>query len=228
MREQNQVVKFVELFLKLRKKPDNKFLNPISNLLGLLSIFIGITGIILAYLSYPNFIPYGPYDPRVRMVSDLGTPWLSSGYMYFNIAFFLCGILALPFYVYLWKVFKKGNSNERLTKFAFRLSLVSSACLSLVGVTLASSRYLLDPIFIVHGTFALISFASISISCLIYSAKMLHDERFYKIHAYFGFILPVFPILFYITWQPILEWTSVIMLGVWLLVMAIYVLYKKL
>ena len=190
-------------------------------LFGVLSISIGFASIIITSFFYPN------YNPTVRMISDLGTTWLSPGNSYFNMGFAISGFIALPFHVYLGRIFKSEHGNERLRKLAIGLSIVSNISLSAVGITLANSISLYDSFFILHGIFALIAFSSASIYCIIYSAKMLKDVRFYRIHAYIGFLVAIFPVLFYITWQPILEWTSLISLCLWNFCIAIYALIRK-
>lgn len=190
-------------------------------LFGLLSVSIGLTGIIITYFLYPN------YDPMVRMISDLGTAWLSPGNNYFNTGFIISGFIGLPFDIHLGRIFKSEHGNEKFRKFAIISSIVSNISLSMVGVTLMNSRSLHDSYFIWHGIFALMAFSSASIYCVIYSAKMLKDKRFYKIHAYIGFFIVIFPALFYISWQPILEWTSLITLCLWNFCIAIYSLIRR-
>jgi hypothetical membrane protein len=207
--------------LKFNNEFQKRFLHSIPGLFGLLSVSIGITGIILTSFLYPN------YDPMVRMISDLGTAWLSPGNNYFNTGFIISGFINIPFSIYLGGIFKSELGNERLRKFAIISSIVSNMSLSMVGLTLMYSRSLHDSYFIWHGIFALMAFSSASIYCVIYSAKMLKDKRFYKIHAYIGFVIVIFPALFYITWQPILEWTSLITLCLWNFCIAIYSLIRK-
>lgn len=206
---------------KLNNEYFKRFFYSIPGLFGVLSVSIGITSIIITSFFYPN------YDPTVRMISDLGTTWLSPGNSYFNMGFAVSGFIALPFHVYLGRIFKSEHGNERSRKLATCLSIVSNISLSAVGITLAYSRSLHDYYFILHGIFALIAFSSASIYCMIYSAKMLKDKRFYKFHAYIGFIVAIFPALFYISWQPILEWTSLIALCLWNFCIAIYCLLRK-
>ena len=183
---------------------------------GLLSVFIGLLGDFLAFLFFPG------YHILFNMVSDLG---IGPGGIFFNLGVIISGLIAIPFYIYLGKILKNGNNNEFLRRGAIITSIISCIAFSLIGFFPSIEGN--EIIYFLHGLFAFISWMSGLSYLLLFSILLIKDERFSRFKSYLGFSIIIIYLIFFFTWQPIIEWILSFSIVVWVLIMAIYTLYKR-
>ncbi|MFX0005866.1 MAG: DUF998 domain-containing protein [Promethearchaeota archaeon] len=170
----------------------------------------------IAILSTPGFNPLESY---VSMLGEGDAKTL------FSIGFVVCGSLLIPFYIYLER--ELVNIEENIRRLATGISIFTNVCIALVGI-------IPDETFtIAFGTFhtfvALTSFIGSSIYIVLYSilmyqgpkSKIYKGPAFKKYLAYFGFLIGVMLILFFITRFPVVEWILAILIISWVLITAI-------
>ena len=182
---------------------------------GLLSAFVGIGGDIIAIALFPSY-------NFNRMISALGT---GPGAIYFNIGTILSGIFALLFYLYLIEVIGKETNDPKQQKVGRFFAINSCIFFSLVGVFPTSTDTIL---FVLHGTFALISWLSAIIYLSIFSSLIFKNKVIPKFFAYLALITAGTIILFLLTWIPIIEWIMALAITVWITLPSVYMLYRKL
>jgi hypothetical membrane protein len=182
---------------------------------GLLSAFVGIGGDIIAIALFPNY-------NFNRMISALGT---GPGAIYFNIGTILSGIFALLFYLYLIEVIGKETNDPKKQKVGRFFAINSCIFFSLVGVFPTSTDTIL---FVLHGTFALISWLSAIIYLSIFSSLIFKNKVIPKFFGYLALITAGTIILFLLTWIPIIEWIMALAITVWITLPSVYMLYRKL
>ena len=181
-------------------------LNPIY---GPISVIIGLIGDFASYLLYPG------YNVLSNMVSDLGT---GPGGIYFNIGIFLSGIFALFLYIHFGIKIKNFNINNKIRKFGMIMATISCITFSMIGIF--PSYKDIQLLFIIHGTFALISWISGSIYISIFSFFSLKLKRIPNYMGIVGFIVNFLIIIFIFTWIPLIEWLMTLGIIIW--VLAIY------
>ena len=182
---------------------------------GLLSAFVGIGGDIIAIALFPSY-------NFNRMISVLGT---GPGAIYFNIGTILSGIFALLFYLYLIEVIGKETNDPKKQKVGRFFAINSCIFFSLVGVFPTSTDTIL---FVLHGTFALISWLSAIIYLSIFSSLIFKNKVIPKFFGYLALITAGTIILFLLTWIPIIEWIMALAITVWITLPSVYMLYRKL
>jgi hypothetical membrane protein len=182
---------------------------------GLLSAFVGIGGDIIAIALFPSY-------NFNRMISALGT---GPGAIYFNIGTILSGIFALLFYLYLIEVIGKETNDPKKQKVGRFFAINSCIFFSLVGVFPTSTDTIL---FVLHGTFALISWLSAIIYLSIFSSLIFKNKIIPKFFGYLALITAGTIILFLLTWIPIIEWIMALAITVWITLPSVYMLYRKL
>ncbi len=182
---------------------------------GLLSAFVGIGGDIIAIALFPSY-------NFNRMISALGT---GPGAIYFNIGTILSGIFALLFYLYLIEVIGKETNDPKKQKVGRFFAINSCIFFSLVGVFPTSTDTIL---FVLHGTFALISWLSAIIYLSIFSSLIFKNKGIPKFFGYLALITAGTIILFLLTWIPIIEWIMALAITVWITLPSVYMLYRKL
>lgn len=182
---------------------------------GLLSAFVGIGGDIIAIALFPSY-------NFNRMISALGT---GPGAIYFNIGTILSGIFALLFYLYLIEVIGKETNDPKKQKVGRFFAINSCIFFSLVGVFPTSTDTIL---FVLHGTFALISWLSAIIYLSIFSSLIFKNKVIPKFFGYLALITAGTIILFLLTWIPIIEWIMALAITVWITLPSVYMLYRKL
>ena len=84
---------------------------------GLLSCVIVLSGDILSIILFP-----GGYNFFENMISELGRG--PSG-IFFNLGLIISGIVGIPFYIALYRVFDKETVNPIVRKIALIFSLIS-------------------------------------------------------------------------------------------------------
>ncbi|MBY9014504.1 MAG: hypothetical protein KGD68_02310 [Candidatus Lokiarchaeota archaeon] len=181
---------------------------------GLLSAVVGLSGDIIAILLFQEYnLNY--------MISALGA---GPGALYFNIGTILSGIFALLFYLHMVKVIGKENADPKLEKVGRFFAINSCIFFSLVGV-FPSSRIMI--IFVLHGTFALISWLSAIIYLSIFSKLIFKNKVIPKFFGYLALITVGTIIVFLLTWIPLIEWIMAILVTLWITLPSIYMLYRK-
>ena len=181
---------------------------------GLLSAVLGLGGDIIAIALFPGFNIY-------RMISALGA---GPGAMFFNIGTILSGIFAFLFYLYMIKVIGKETVDLKIQKVGRFFAINSCIFFSLVGVFPASTNIIL---FVLHGTFALISWLSAIIYLSIFSLLIFKNKIIPKFFGYLALLTAVIIIVFLLTWIPIIEWTMAVAVTVWITLPSLYMLYRK-
>ena len=181
---------------------------------GLLSAFVGIGGDIIAIALFPSY-------NFNRMISALGT---GPGAIYFNIGTILSGIFALLFYLYLIEVIGKETNDPKQQKVGRFFAINSCIFFSLVGVFPTSTDTIL---FVLHGTFALISWLSAIIYLSIFSSLIFKNKVIPKFFGYLAIITAGTIIVFLLTWIPIIEWIMALAITVWITLPSVYMLYRK-
>ena len=181
---------------------------------GLLSAMVGVSGDIIAILLFQGF-------SLNRMISALGA---GPGAIYFNIGTILSGAFALLFYLFLAKVIGKETSNPKLHKVGRFFAINSCVFFSLVGVFPTSTNMI---IFVLHGTFASISWLSAIVYLSIFSYLIFKNNTFPKFFAYLMLITTGTIIVFLLTWNPIIEWIMVLAFTIWITLISAYLLYRK-
>ncbi|MHA1196889.1 MAG: DUF998 domain-containing protein [Promethearchaeota archaeon] len=188
-------------------------LNPIY---GPISVIIGLIGDFASYLLYPG------YNVLSNMVSDLGT---GPGGIYFNIGIFLSGIFALFLYIHFGIKIKNFNINNKIRKFGMIMATISCITFSMIGIF--PSYKDIQLLFIIHGTFALISWISGSIYISIFSFFSLKLKRIPNYMGIVGFIVNFLIIIFIFTWIPLVEWLMTLGIIFWVLVIYFSVKHIK-
>ena len=202
------------------KKLDNHlrtFFNFIpGGIFGLISVLLAILFISLAFFHFPG------YNMRDNDISVLGIgPGLSAPL--FNNGLKIIGMSAIPFFIYFGRVLKQEAENPKHIKRAVKLAIMGCISLSLIGFFPVINHTM----GIIHAGLALIFFLCSIIDLIYFSLTILKDQRFLKIHAYFGFFL-VGLITFYIVvrWS-IVEWMVFFAIEFWMALTSVYTLYKK-
>ncbi len=181
---------------------------------GLLSAITGLGGDIIAIALFPayNFN---------HMISALGA---GPGAIYFNIGTILSGIFALLFYLYMIKVIGKETNHPKLQKVGRFFAINSCIFFSLVGVFPTSTNMI---IFVLHGTFALISWLSAIIYLSIFSYLIFKNKIIPQFFGYLALLTASIIIVFLLTWIPIIEWIMALGITVWITLPSVYMLYRK-
>ncbi|MBY8987615.1 MAG: hypothetical protein KGD61_04095 [Candidatus Lokiarchaeota archaeon] len=181
---------------------------------GLLSAVTGFGGDFIAIALFPSF-------GFNHMISALGA---GPGAIYFNIGTILSGIFALLFYLYMIKVIGKENIDPKLQKVGRFFAINSCIFFSLVGVFPTSTTMI---IFVLHGTFALISWLSAIIYLSIFSYLIFKNRAIPKFFGYLALITVGTIIVFLLTWIPIIEWIMALGITVWITLPSVYMIYRK-
>ena len=181
---------------------------------GLLSAATGFGGDIIAIALFPNY-------NFNRMISALGA---GPDAVYFNIGTIFSGISAMLFYLYMIKVIGRGTQNPKLHKVGRFFAINSCIFFSLVGVFPTSLNMTL---FVLHGTFALISWLSAIIYLSLFSFLIFENKVIPKFFGYLALITTVTIIIFLLTWIPIIEWMVALGVTVWITLPSVYLLYRK-
>ncbi len=181
---------------------------------GLLSAIIGITGDIISILLFQGY-------SLNHMISALGT---GPGGIYFNIGTFLSGMFALLFYLYLIKAIGKETNDQKKHKVGSFFAINSCIFFSLVGVFPTSTNIV---IFVLHGTFALISWLSAIVYLSIFSILIYKSKNFSRFFTYLALITAGTIIVFLLTWIPIIEWIMALAVSIWITLISAYLLYRK-
>ena len=179
---------------------------------GILSAIVGLTGDAIAILLFEGY-------SFNRMISVLG---IGPGGIFFNIGTILSGIFALFFYLDLIKII--GANDPKLCRVGRFFAINSCIFFSLVGV-FPSSRNLV--IFVLHGTFALLSWLSAIIYLGIFSYLIFKNDIISKFFGYLALITATSIIVFLLTWIPLIEWIMALIVSIWIMSIAAYLLYRK-
>ena len=183
---------------------------------GILSVIIGILGDLLAFLLFPG------YNSTLNMVSDLG---LGPGGIFFNLGLIISGIVAIPFYISLGKVFNKESDNIIIRKGAILSAVISCITFSFIGIfpALRGNKLMI----FLHGTFSFICLLTAIGYMLLFSILMFKDERYSILHVSIGIIVACIILLFLLTWLPIIEWLLTGAIIFWVLFNSIYLIKNE-
>lgn len=134
------------------------------------------------------------------------------------------GIFAIPFVIFLGRILQQENKNSILINRAVKISVTS--CIALILIAFFPLINLIMSI--IHVLLAIIFFLGNCFSLTFFSLTMLREKKFSRKHAYFGFTIASL-ILFYIAvrWS-IVEWIVFFSLGLYIIDISIYTLYKRL
>lgn len=187
-----------------------------GGLFGLFSVLIGIGGDIIAFLHFPG------YSIFYNMISELGT---GPGGIFFNIGVFISGLVAIPFDVHLGKILLKEEKSRLTYRAGLASSIVSCISLSMIGVFPADQSRPI--IFLLHGTFAFISFLGGAIYLVIFGNSMMNDDRFSNKLAWYCFIVATLFLSVIFSWLPLVEWIANFGIISWSIITASYMLKKK-
>lgn len=183
---------------------------------GIVSVTIGLLGMYLSYLTVPG------YSMLNNMVSELG---VSPGAIYFNFGFFLSGLLAIPYYLTLARVFSYEKLNQKAILSAKICSMTSCGFYALVGVFPAVQEDLV--LLYTHGTVAAISVISGVGYLLSFGYLMKKSQFFNGIHLILTGGVIIFYILFLLSWIPIIEWTASLGIILWIFINSLTLLYLE-
>ncbi|NVM17446.1 MAG: hypothetical protein HWN80_07000 [Candidatus Lokiarchaeota archaeon] len=181
---------------------------------GLLSAIVGLGGDIISIILFQGY-------SIKHMISALGT---GPGGIYFNFGTILSGIFAYLFYLHLYKVIGKETTAPKLHRIGRRFALNSCVFFSLVGVFPTSTNNI---IFVLHGTFALISWLSAIIYLIIFSLLILKTNIIPKFFVYLALTTGGTIIVFLLTWIPLIEWIMALAVSIWITLISVYLLIRK-
>jgi len=181
---------------------------------GLLSAIVGLSGDIISIILFQGY-------NLNHMISALGT---GPGGIFFNIGTIISGIFAFLFYLHLYKVIGKETTDPKLHLVGRRFALISCVFFSLVGVFPTSTNII---IFVLHGTFALISWLSAILYLSIFSYFIYKTKTISRFFIYLALITASTIIMFLLTWKPIIEWIMALAVAVWITLISAYLLYRK-
>jgi len=195
---------------------------------GLLSVAFGILGDFFAYLMYPG------YNFTKNAVSALCD---GSGRIFFQTGIVLSGIFAFFFAIYLGKTFSNEIVSQKLRKISISFAIISCVSFIFLGVFCGTNLI----IALIHGTSAIISWASGFWYITLYNILILKDSNYSKYIAYFGFfvssIIVILMTVFFlylipalrslIVFLPTLEWMNTVTVILWYFIISMYMINKK-
>lgn len=82
-------------------------------------------------------------------------------------------------------------------------------------------------IFILHGTFALISWLSAILYLTIFSFLIFKSNNFPRFFVCLALITAGIIIVFLLTWIPIIEWIMALPVAIWITLISADLLYRK-
>jgi len=140
--------------------------------------------------------------------------------LFFFISLILIAMFAIPFYIFLGRVFIEKN--EKLTRRAVKLSITGYIALSMIAFFPVTNLI----IGIIHASLAGVYFVSKCISLIFFSLIILRENVFSKIHAYYGFFTAILIIFYIILRWSIVEWIVFFAIGAWAIDISILTLLK--
>ena len=214
------------------EKPHNLFGNfqkfVSGGVYGILSVFFGMLGDLIAFLMYPG------YNFTNSPVSSLCN---GPGGMFFQVGTVLSGIFAILFVVYFIGSLPETQNTEKLRKVALLTALTS--CISFISLGVFCGT---EPtIALIHGVSAVISWISGICYITLFNIFMLRNSKYSKLLVYFGFgvslTLSTMVLMFFLYYflglhiviiiLPLLEWIDTFILAIWYLIISIFLILKK-
>ena len=183
---------------------------------GIISVLIRLTGDITAMIFTPN------YNMIDDLISDLG---IGPGALFFSLGLIISGIVSIPFYISLKKIFGVEEINENLRKMAIVFSSISIITYVLLGFFPSDPNNIL--IFVLHGVIGLISWVTGAGYLALYSYMTIRYKESSRYLGYFGYCVVGTVILFIFTWVPITEWCMTFGIMLWIIVISISMIYDK-
>lgn len=183
---------------------------------GIVSVLIRLTGDITAMIFTPN------YNMIDDLISDLG---IGPGALFFSLGLIISGIVSIPFYISLKKIFGVEEINENLRKMAIVFSSISIITYVLLGFFPSDPNNIL--IFVLHGVIGLISWVTGAGYLALYSYMTIKYKESSKFQGYFGYCVVGTVILFIFTWVPVTEWCMTFGIMLWIIVISISMIYDK-
>ena len=195
---------------------------------GILSVFFGMLGDLIAYLLYPGF------KFTINPVSSLCN---GPGGIYFQVGTVFSGIFAILFVVYFIGSLPETHNAKKIRQVALLTALIS--CISFISLGVFCGTE--STIALIHGVSAVISWISGICYITLFNVFMLRNPKYSKFLVYFGFSVSItlstmvlmfflyyfFGIHFVIIILPLLEWIDTFVLAIWYLVVSINLLIKK-
>jgi len=178
---------------------------------GLICVGIIIICDFLAILFTPE------YKIFENMVSELGR---GPGGIFFNLGLILSGIVSIPFYISIAKVFQSEEVNQDLRKIALISSIISVITYVFIGIFPSYPEFVI--IYYAHGVLAFVSIATGATYIATYSIMCIKYKKISKFHGYYGFFVVGLEILFLVSWIPITEWIMTIAIVFWIFLMSSY------
>jgi hypothetical protein len=183
---------------------------------GFLSILIGYLGDIIAILLFPG------YD-LTYMISALG---IGPGAIYFNGGMIISGIFAFIFYVNFTRVLREEcREYKKLFKFA-RITVLNS-CVFFILIGFFPGIPSNTVLFNLHGFCAMISWFSAIAYLSSFAFLFMKIQSLNSIYSYFAIAAVGSIIIFLLTWIPIIEWVMTIILSLWIILIAVYMMIRK-
>jgi len=178
---------------------DIKISNRKAYIIEILGIVIYIIFIFLAMIFYAGGTQDDPSAPGYtfwfntfsdtgRVVAHNGNSNLIS-LVFFSIAYCTIGITMVPFYLVFPRLFDENTLKKKLTKIGAYLGIISS--IGFIGVVPTPADILYAP----HMLFAILAYAAIFFTMLLYTIALYRSEKFSKGYVY---VFMIFTIVFFI------------------------------
>ncbi|KKM87506.1 hypothetical protein LCGC14_1268230 [marine sediment metagenome] len=195
---------------------------------GILSVFFGMLGDLIAYLMYPG------YKFTINPVSSLCN---GPGGIYFQVGTVFSGIFAILFVIYFIGSLSETQNAEKIRQVALLTALISCTSLIILGVFCGTE----PTIALIHGVSAVISWIFGICYITLFNILILKNPKYSKSVAYFGFgvsiMLSVMVLMFFLYYffglhiviiiLPLLEWIDTIILTILYLVISAFIIIKK-
>ena len=207
-----------------------KYEHPLRSITGLLAVLtFGVFTIISIFL-FPV-----PYNPLYEWVSNLGNIYFNpTGSYFFNWGCILTGLILILFFggLYIWK--PRETWSKILLIVGMALGIISSVSLIMVGVY--PEIYIHQHVIAATGVFGLLF-----IIIIVLNVALLKNPKFMRVVAYLGFLVVMIDLIFIYSIMannisnnlhpmlpiPGLEWGAVVTSLIWIGLLSLNMLLKK-
>jgi hypothetical membrane protein len=145
-----------------------------------------------------------PYSPVTNWLSDLGnSSYNPNGAVVYNVGCILTGIALFPFFFGLYR----WHTDETWRKISLIITqtLGTLAAFSLIMIGVFSEDY-----GEMHHTWSMVFFLLNLMVLILVGASLFTHPKYFKLIAYYGFIVAVINLLFAFVYStPLLEWFTV-------------------
>ena len=175
----------------------------------------------VSIIHYPEF-----YSPLTNFLSTLGNSSLNpSGAIFYNLGMIQAGILVIPFYVGLYRIFHDTKGN-RILPIALLWGIIN-------GISIMMSGVFSEDIYALHCIWGLLIFISFIPVLFLTNIMLIQKEGVIKGVSVYGFAVGVIDttfvvyVLFFGTGEgSILEWITVFSFLLWVVAIAIILIWK--